>query len=115
MHSIQSSYPVLIDEGSLVRFNPTFLLYSLATGKKKERLNGSSETQESIHFKTSIFIPSKKSLISMSDSNSGLIVRNLELMGMKFTSSAESADRIKATIRQNYDWAIQNGNTAAGQ
>lgn len=106
MHSIQSSYPVLIDEGSLVRFNPTSLLYSLATGKEKGRLNGSLEAQESIHFKTSIFITSEKSLLNMSDSNSGLIVRNLELMGMKFTSSAESADKIKSTIRQNYGWAI---------
>ncbi len=106
MHSIQSSYPVLIDEGSLVRFNPTSLLYSLATGKEKGRLNGSLEAQESIHFKTSIFITSEKSLLNMSDSNSGLLVRNLELMGMKFTSSAESADRIKATVRRNYGWAI---------
>lgn len=106
MHSIQSSYPVLIDEGSLVRFNPTSLLYSLSTGKEKGRLNGALETQESVHFKTSIFITSEKSLLNLSDSNSGLLVRNLELVGMKFTSSAESADRIKSTLRQNYGWAI---------
>lgn len=105
MHSIQSSYPVLIDEGSLVRFNPTSLLYSLATGKEKGRLNADLEAQAAINFNTSIFITSEKSLLNMADSNSGLLVRNLELVGMKFTNSAESADRIKAAIRQNYGWA----------
>lgn len=106
MHGIQSSYPVLIDEGSLVRFNPTSLLYSLATGKEKGRLNGSLEEQQAVNFNTSIFITSEKSLLNMSDSNSELIVRNMELVGMAFTNSAESADRIKAGVRQNYGWAI---------
>lgn len=106
MATIQSSYPVLIDEGSLCRYNPTSLLYSLAMGQEKKRLNKDLERSESGHFSTAIAITSEKSMIGISDENSGLLVRVLEIENVVWTKDAQSADLIKNTIVNNHGWLI---------
>lgn len=104
--SFHSSYPALIDEGSLVRYNPTNLLYNLSMGKEKKRMNKSLTLADAISFHTAIVITSEKSLISMADENTGLLVRNIEFEGVQWTNSAESADKIKNTVKNNYGFLV---------
>lgn len=104
--SIQSAYPFLIDEGSLCRYNPTNLLYSLFMGKEKIRLNQKLEKSEPAHFNTAIAITSEKSMLGISDENTGLLVRVLEFENVLWTKSAKSADKIKNTISNNYGFLI---------
>lgn len=106
MHSIFSSYPMLIDEGSLIRYNPTSLIYELAEGKERGRLNKELEKAASRTFSTAIFLTSEKSILSLCDENTGLYVRCLEFENVVWTSSAESADNIKKVCECNYGFAI---------
>lgn len=106
MSIIPSSYPVLIDEGSLLSYNPTKLLYNLAMGTEKRRLNKDLEKVPPSYFKTAIAITSEKSLLSISDENSGLLVRVLEIENVTWTRDAQSADTIKEVINANYGWLI---------
>lgn len=106
INSFHSSYPALIDEGSLVRYNPTNLLYNLSMGKEKKRMNKTLAVADTVSFHTAIVITSEKSLISMADENTGLLVRNVEFEGGQWTNSAESADRIKNTVKSNYGFLV---------
>lgn len=106
MRSIHSSYPMLIDEGSLIRYNPTSLIYELAEGKEKGRLNKELEKADSRTFATSIFMTSEKSILALCDENTGLYVRCLEFENVVWTASAESADRIKRVCERNYGFVI---------
>ena len=100
--SIPSSYPTLIDEGSLCRSDLTKFLYSIAGGNEKMRY-GSKEKNT---FNTSIVFTSEKSLLNLSDDNTGLLVRVLEIENVVWTQNAQSADSIKNTIYNNYGWLI---------
>lgn len=106
MAAIPSSYPVLIDEGSLIRYNPTSLLYSLSSGNEKKRLTKELEKAESAYFSTAIAITSEKSLINLADNNTGLLVRILEIENVVWTRDAQSADSMKNTIYSNYGWIV---------
>lgn len=107
MHSIHSSYPMLIDEGSLIQNNPTSLLYSLAQGKEKGRLTKDMNKAEALIFSTTIFMTSEKSILNLCDSNTGLLVRCIEVKNVTWTKSADSADRIKRTCDNNYGHLIK--------
>lgn len=104
--SIPSSYPVLIDEGSLCRYNPTSFLYNISSGKEKERLTKNLDKADASYFSTAIVTTSEKSLLSMADENSGLLVRVLEIENVVWTKSAESSDKIKNIISSNHGWLI---------
>ena len=108
MNSICSAYPTVIDEGSLIRFNPTSLLYELAEGREKGRLTRELVRAESNTFNTAIFMTTEKSILGMCDQNTGLLVRCLEFEGVIWTRSADSADRIKAVCEQNFGFVIVN-------
>ena len=106
MRSIYSSYPMLLDEGSLLRGNPTPMIYELAEGKEKARLTKDLTKTEGRSFATTIFTTSEKSLVHLGDENTGLLVRCLEFVNVDLTKSAVSADRIKTVCEQNYGFVI---------
>lgn len=106
MNGLCSAYPTVIDEGSLIRFNPTALLYELAEGREKGRLTRDLVRAESNTFHTAIFMTTEKGILSLCDQNTGLLVRCLEFEGITWTRSADSADRIKAVSEQNYGFVI---------
>ena len=108
MNSISSSYPTVIDEGSLIRFNPTSLLYNLAEGKEKGRMTGERKVAECNTFHTSIIMTSEKSILNMCDENTGLLVRCFEFEGGTWTKSASSSERIKTICEDNYGFVIPN-------
>lgn len=104
--SFHSAFPALADEGSLVRYNPTNLLYNLSMGREKKRLNKTMKVSDSNIFHTAIVFTSEKSLLGLADENTGLLVRNLEFEGVQWTKSAESADRIKSVVKNNYGFLV---------
>lgn len=106
MHSMYSSYPMLIDEGSLINYNPTVLMYSLAEGKEKARLTKELNKADAMVFSTTILMTSEKSILGLCDQNSGLLVRCLEFENVIWTKSAESADIIKQVCERNYGFVI---------
>lgn len=108
MNSISSSYPTVIDEGSLIRFNPTSLLYNLAEGKEKGRMTGDRKVAECNTFHTSIIMTSEKSILNMCDENTGLLVRCFEFEGVTWTKSASSSERIKTICEDNFGFVIPN-------
>lgn len=108
MASIKSSYPYLLDEGSLWKSgrNCTSFLYELSMGSERKRLTKELNTKEGAHFNTAILITSEKSLLNYADENTGLLVRNIEIENVMFTKSADSADRIKRVTQNNYGFLI---------
>ncbi len=108
MNGICSAYPTVIDEGSLIRYNPTSLLYELAEGREKGRLTKELTRAEANTFNTAILMTTEKSILGMCDQNTGLLVRCLEFEEIVWTKSAQSADRIKAVCEQNYGFVIEN-------
>lgn len=103
MRLIPNSYPTLIDEGSLLTDRDmTQTLYSLSSGTEKRRLSGSMEVNESSRFRTALFLTSEKSILAQCNMNTGLLTRNFEFQNVTWTRSAESADKIKAVITENY-------------
>lgn len=108
MKSIESSYPAVIDEGSLVPNNKDIsaFLYSLSSGNEKRRLNISEGVKEPNHFHTCIVTTSEKSLLQQTNENSGLRVRSIQIEGVTWTTSASNSDIIKSTIKNNYGFVI---------
>lgn len=107
MRCIPSSYPVLIDEGSVLGEKDfSALLYTLSSGNEKRRLNSSMEIREMSRFRTAIAMTSEKSILSMCNENSGLLIRNMEFNNVTWTKDAKSSDTIKNVIKNNYGHII---------
>lgn len=106
MHRMMSGYCVGIDEGStLKKKDTTKILYSIANGKERARMTKTLEMAESVSFHSVVFTSSETSLLAQADNNAGLRVRVLELSAV-WTKSAESSDKIKEVVTENYGWAI---------
>lgn len=106
MHRMLSGYCIGIDEGStLKRKDTTKLLYSIANGKERARMTKNLGMAESVSFHSVVFTSSETSLLAQADNNGGLRVRVLELSEV-WTKSAESSDRIKRIVSENYGWAV---------
>lgn len=107
MRAIPSSYPVLIDEGSVLgEKDLTSLLYTLSSGTEKRRLNSNMEVREMSRFRTAIAMTSEKSILGLCNENSGLLIRNMEFANVMWTKDAKSSDKIKNVIKNNYGHVI---------
>lgn len=106
MHRMLSGYCIGIDEGStLKKKDTTKILYSIANGKERARMTKTLGMAESVSFHSVVFTSSETSLLAQADNNAGLRVRVLELSAV-WTKSAESSDKIKEVVTENYGWAI---------
>jgi hypothetical protein len=100
-------FPMLFDEFSAnTDFSVTDLIYSLANGKDRSRLNKECEERLSKDFQTTIISTGEASIFNKTSKNTGLQVRVLEFANLKWTNSAEHSNRVKNGCRQNYGWAI---------
>lgn len=106
MQLLTNSYPVLLDEGSQLNGNKTNFIYAVSNGKDKGRLTKEIELREVNTFNTSIFLTSENSIVDECDVNTGIRIRVLEFTNVVWTKSAESSDRIKAVIKNNYGFAL---------
>lgn len=80
----------------------TKLIYSLAQGKMRGRMNKNAELNEELEWKTTILSTGERSLLDMANGNTGLRVRTFEFEFSKWTDSAENSENIKQIIGENY-------------
>ncbi|MGN1411438.1 MAG: DUF927 domain-containing protein [Oscillospiraceae bacterium] len=100
-------FPILFDEFSANKdYSVTDLVYSLANGKDRSRLNKECEERITSDFQTTIISTGEASIFNKASKNTGLRVRVLEFANLQWTESAEHSNHIKNGCRQNYGWAI---------
>lgn len=107
IHKMSSGFPVAIDEfTALGNRDMTRLLYTIANGSERSRMNQKMDMVETNEFHTSVLMSSECSILSSSHKYEGLRVRVLEFENIKWTTSGDSADRIKKACLSNYGWAV---------
>ncbi len=100
-------FPIVFDEASALRAKDfSALMYALSSGRDKSRLNQDYSLTESKGFRTVVISTGEKSILSNCNGNNGLNVRIIEVEGVQFTDSAETAEKIKYTCLNNYGHAL---------
>lgn len=106
VHRIPSSFPVGIDEYSAADRNITKLIYTLANGSERNRMNKDLSMADTRDFHTAIFTSSECSILDSACKYEGLRARVMEFYDISWTTSGESADKIKTVCLSNYGWAV---------
>ena len=98
--------PVVLDELSMMptKVDLTSLVYQLSDGTEKSRATQSAELKQERSWSTTIISTGELKLTDRINSNDGLLVRVLEVIGTQFTASAEHSERIKQAVSENYGW-----------
>ncbi len=95
--------PFALDELSMSSSNNfTKLIYAMANGTDKDRLNKNSEPKEKETWLTTILSNGEKSLVDNSNKNAGIHVRVIEATNFSWTKNAENSEKINQTILKNY-------------
>lgn len=107
VHKMTSGFPVGIDEFTAVgNKDMTKLIYTLANGSERSRMNKKMDMMGTNEFHTSIFMSSECSILSSARQYEGLRVRAFEFENIKWTTSGDSADKIKKVCLSDYGWAV---------
>lgn len=94
---------VCLDEASqYIGKNITNVIYSLAEGTTRSRLNKEIELQSGDNWRTTILSTGECSLMDQAHQNTGLRVRLFELNLDQWTRSAENSNQIKRVIQNHY-------------
>ncbi|KMY55623.1 hypothetical protein AC623_18205 [Bacillus sp. FJAT-27231] len=108
MKIIGSNYgvPLVLDESS-TKTNSDFtsIIYQLAEGRDKNRLNSDIELREQEKWSGAFLSTGEHRLTEKSNNNSGLIVRVPEFGSKPWTKSASHAQAIKNALEVNYGHA----------
>lgn len=95
--------PFVMDELSMAKFDKSKdLVYILASGSEKLRLDKESELKESGSWSGSILSNGEKSLAKLGSSNAGIQVRVFEAVNIKWTKSGKHAEKITKIISDNH-------------
>ena len=95
--------PFVMDELSMAKFDKNKdLVYILASGSEKLRLDKESELKESGSWCGSILSNGEKSLANLGSRNAGIQVRVFEASNIKWTKSGEHAEKINRIISKNH-------------
>ncbi|MEK4712031.1 DUF927 domain-containing protein [Sporosarcina sp. FSL K6-5500] len=98
--------PIGLDEASMNGMKDfSKMIYQLAGGEEKSRLNADIELREKGTWSGGFTSNAEHSLHAKSNQNSGLQVRLPEIGNEQWTDSAEHADSIKEGFEQNYGQA----------
>ncbi len=101
--------PFVFDELSMAQENDlTSVIYTIANGTDKARLNANAELQTKGNWHTAVFSTGEKSLIGSAKKNVGIQNRVIEIDDVVFTKDASNAMRISSTIQQNYGFLAYN-------
>ncbi|CBH22635.1 protein of unknown function [Acetoanaerobium sticklandii] len=95
--------PIGMDEAS-VRANKDYsnIIYTIAEGKDKARQNQDGVNKNAEEWSGVVISTGENSLLSSSNANQGIRVRNTEIADVTFTDSAEHAEQIKIFAQKNY-------------
>ena len=100
-------YPIVFDEFGLFRDpNIEQMVYAIATGRERDRMNSGSTLQPSKGYRTTIVSTGEKNITEQCPNLTGIDMRVIELCGLTYTKSAKSADYIKHICMNNYGHAI---------
>lgn len=105
MKSIADNHgvPIVFDEVSIkTNANLTAIIYQLAEGREKKRLNVEIDFREQATWSGLIMFTGEHPITEKTNQNSGLRVRTPEFHVPQWTKSAEHAQQIKAAFEQNY-------------
>lgn len=107
MQATQNGVPFVADDASHIpNFSIDNLLYTLPTGKRKERCQASGELQPRVTFSGATIMSSEKSLLDRSSKNAGEVARVVEFT-LPWTKDNKQADRIKEVCSNNYGWGTE--------
>lgn len=96
----------VLDEASMAgQKDFSSILYILAGGNDKRRMNKDLSKRKAGRWLTIIIINGEHSLYAKSNHNTGLRVRLFEYANVVWTMSATAADKIKAGVLENYGHA----------
>ena len=95
--------PFAFDEISMSKNkNFTEMIYKIANGVDKARLNKNSEQVKKEPWLTTIMSNGEKSLVGSANKNAGIHVRVLEFEGVTWTKNAGNSEKINSIILENY-------------
>ncbi len=97
--------PIAIDEASMRDSISSKLIYTLASGRDKSRLQKTGEQQEPAQWEGVIISTAEHGLQEKSSKNVGIAVRLQEIGNVQWTVSANNADALKETLTKNYGHA----------
>lgn len=98
--------PVAFDELSMSQsMDFSAIIYSLAGGRDKARMNKDAELKETGSWVTTILSTGEFALSSKTKGNTGIKIRLIELDNVPWTKDAQSADEIKRIAFANYGQA----------
>lgn len=92
----------VIDEGSLIKGDISQMIYMLAGGEERGRQRPDLRIRDSGNWVTTIISTSEGSLMELVNQNGGIPNRLFEFGYVTWTKSAESANKIKRCIQDNY-------------
>lgn len=108
-NKIQGGLPLLLDEmGASTAKDNSALLYQLASGSEKLRMNKSLNLRETNRFTSLIFVSSEERLASRLQELDGLKVRHLEFSNIQWTKSATHSTKMKQFITNHYGVLIDH-------
>jgi len=97
---------VVFDEASMSNIRDfTNMIYKLASGRDKDRLNRNAEMKATDTWNTTIVSTGEHALTTHANNNIGLLMRILELGDITWTKSGAHADRLKSGLLENYGTA----------
>lgn len=95
--------PFAFDEISMSKINNfSQMIYKIANGVDKGRLNSKSEQIKKEPWLTTIMSNGEKSLVGSADKNAGIHVRVLEFESIVWTNDSEHSEKINSIILDNY-------------
>lgn len=95
--------PFAFDEISMSKINNfSQMIYKIANGVEKSRLNSKSEQIKKEPWLTTIMSNGEKSLVGSADKNAGIHVRVLEFESIVWTKNSEHSEKINSIILDNY-------------
>lgn len=101
-----NGFPVVFDELSKCNQKDiSDFCYNVANGRNKGRLSSNAERKEVPTWSTTVISTGENSLLAQCNNNGGLLVRVLELSIDTITDSANSAEKLKQGIINNYGFA----------
>lgn len=94
--------PMVFDEASMLNKKNSNLIYLLAGGVEKEKLNKESVLRTPKRWSGTFLSTGEHSLLAQGTKNIGVQVRLLEFSTISWTKSAEHADALKNGLTRNY-------------
>ena len=104
-HYLEGVYgvPIIIDDIlTNEKLNISEVIYTIAQGSPKGRLNGNCELRESLGWSGVVAISSETPILDTVSGLQGLKARVLHTYGIQWTKSAEEATLVKRVVSRNY-------------